>query len=239
MTKQKKFKERVRARMAETGERYTEAHAKEHDPSSVKATAQAILHARETRDMLEFYRAIKAFHRAVENPNTPSSYATLGSHILEIMWPPPDSRAPSWDRRQGPHKGLSDLQKLQDDIEQVLTQYKEGNGTLPDAVVWDPWVKHPYLVSPVSSFYEHRKTLPTPEEGVVYDPKDDAFYDLEASPPSVEGLVIPEGDFLQDMLWEFAPDVSTHFGLATESSAHAELRRLRALLYKHGIDPSS
>lgn len=209
MPKKKKLKQRVRARMAKTGERYTEARFKEFDEREdlVEHTHRRIRLAWPRLDVWQVMLAVGEFYEGVEH-EAPSSWAVVATHVLELL-----TFAPNWPEA----------------IRAFLESYKK-KPEVPSGMAVVPWSRSPQSRSP--QFQEHfewirdfhgvpsRVETPTPEWAAI--PDEEFFRDSE------ESL-----DRLRRVTREVAREVDDPLVYAEQ-----ENERLRDLLREHGIDPN-
>lgn len=190
MTKEKKFRRRVRRRMRETGERYTEARAAEG--GGTEAVARRLLAARDGRGGLpEVMAAVNEF--AQEHPR--SDAGALAAHVLELLWP---REVPFGDFDEETHREREDLTRGR--LVELLARWAEGRDVEMVSVI-EAAFRLP--VSAPADALRHA-LVPVGPAGNDEVP-DESYYDHGAEPPG-------EGDGLGDV-WETAPDVSHAFGL--------------------------
>lgn len=205
MTKQKKFKTRVRARMERDGLNYTQALQAEREGSIVDRLIEDRLSGSLT-DVLEHVRDYVL--NSPEHRNR--SWALLGSHMMEALWP-----------LDIPWREGASAQEIQ------RSRKESAARTL------DLWERGQLVGGETLPF--ERKPSGGPQGLKVEPPdlplleEDDAWYE---DGPNDEHL-IQEADAL-NAIWEYAPDVSADFGLGerrkpqSKSSIADEVRKVVA-----------
>ena len=212
MTKQKKFKNRVRARMERDGLNYTQARQAELGESII----DQLVEARGRGSVSDVVARIRE-HVLREPDYRNLSWTLLGSHMLETLWP--------FDIPWGPDATKEEIQRVR----------KENA-----ARTWDIWERNQFVRAGTSEF--NRRIKETAQEYFKSDPgawfwetveladgpllrEDEAWYedDEEAlsynffkdewlTGPLTEAQATQEAEGLA-ALWEHAPDVTRQFGI--------------------------
>ncbi len=206
MPKQKKLKKRIRARMSETGERYTEARSKEFDETEdlVERVHRRIRLAWPRLDVWEVMLAVSDFHQEVEH-NSPTEYAIVATHILEILTSSTDPMLA---------------------VRSFLESYREKPFVPPGMAILS-WPRSPLF----QEYFEWLRDLhgvperietPTPEWAAI--PDEEFFEDSHESRERLERVTR-----------EAARDARASSANAL-LLAELENERLRQLLTEHGID---
>lgn len=196
MTEKKKLKKRVRARMEETGERYTEAHAAIKGTETLDQVIDRVFKARE-EGALEVVRELQKFHdnhwQGYGSGQLREWKAQMGSEALEYVYP-----------EEG---GSPDRERLKT----LLSGWK-ASGT--DATVVPPSQEHKHAAKSLWASVPNGSGLLDMAPTKSRD-DDDAWYDgsfvfKQLGPEVLEGMT--DDQVLMGM-WEYAPDVSRDFGM--------------------------
>lgn len=199
MTKQKKHKKRVRARMDETGERYTESNAKldvDEGAASreIDQTVVRLMTARST-GVGAVSEVLQDFHKK-HHQGVGEWAATFGSHAVEHLWPA--------------HQAPPDETRLRN----LLSRYRESP-ELPEAGVIFRSERHIRATASHAEAMRRQHHMPPMDWTPTPGDEDDVWYDrsrpvAELGPGDLEGLTVDEA--LQG-IWEYAPDVGFVFGI--------------------------
>ena len=205
MTKAKKFKRRVRARMASEGTRYTEARAAEEAEGPGRGIGDAVEQLLMARAHADTFGAMAVLGRFCRE-RWGTSWGALGSEVLEILWPPTETSEDSQRARllsllsttvhlDGRVPGMRIVESSKEHDQAARAHFK-GMSYVGKGKATPPWPREPELV-----------------------PEDDEFYDPVEKGEDVEPKLrkwgfLSEGEALES-LWEVAPDVSEAFGDGT------------------------
>lgn len=262
MTKQNKFKKRVRAQMEETGKRYTETHADLHGvplkeaPADVHGVPNEGLFEKTLDRLLECRRPHPVERIALDFHcryfgNTPGS-ESLALHLLEVLMP----KHASWVNGQERPDPSARSATARDDLRELLTQYRGASLGVEEGKIFH------------TNFSKESGWLGTrtrEEYQAIYrdlKPDKDGFEFAPQGALPRHSPLTPEEEKDLSGLWEKAPDVSKEFGgdpvfygsgsepaplkkaisqrktpLNRDPAAMGEILRLRQMLEKRGIDP--
>lgn len=203
MTEKKKLKKRVRARMEETGERYTEALTQiQADDPGFEDTIVRFLNC-QTPTQVE--ATAREFHQR-HYGRTPGA-ERLALHALEVLMP----QRLSWSTGRLTPDPSARSESAPADLRELLVQYR-SNGPAPE-------MRNP-IKTKFSKISGWLGTSPKEELTVRYEgaEDDDEFqFDPEGSPPRFH-LLTPEEERVFEGIWQEAPNVDSAFGLAAPAA---------------------
>jgi len=243
MTKQKKFKRRVRARMKETGERYTEAAAEmegdagasPHADSGHARIDAALAEIRTTADPADAARVVASFRRSgkATTDTTASLVAEyhhhhigpkvggawlLATEVLEIVW--------------APHAGAMREDEIARRVAEVLARWRDGGPPEGGHIFRSPVL--PERARPPTMYGQMygEADLPRTATADTAPEWDGGVVDFSVPEPTAQREASIEGVELEDV-WEHAPDVRrVFFGgerPLDEATAHDLARQFRRL----------
>lgn len=162
---------------------------------SVWETVAQLACAREEKDVPKVIRTITDFHK--QRYGYDGSWATLASHVLELLWP------------------KNRLPPKMEEIRTLLEAYSENLEVIPGgpvSPVYSPGAIGPHAHPHSNPEHAHSWPLGFDEREPKFDPTDDDFYkDTEASKLlDIESLA---------KLWDTTPDVSAVFGVPKPKDA--------------------
>lgn len=208
MTKQKKFKKRVRARMSEDGTRYTEARSVEETGGSpLEQTVLDLISLRDRRDLSGILARLAAFH----DHHVPrrSFLSSLQALVLEVLWP---AQVPTL--HLDPETGREMPSVTAVALRHLLSAWVEGRPLEGVAAVAPPSEAH------TRAARNHLEAI-WPAQVVGYIPpggspekEDEEFYTVGLDGPRP---VSDEEEATLAELWPCAPDVREYFGEVLES----------------------
>lgn len=244
MTDKKKFKKRVRARMAETGQRYTEVRS-EDKSVRIGATVRKILTLWKKRQVQEIFDLVQGIYNESQDENArPSSWTIAAATVLELLSLEEDPTAL---------------------VRDVLMTLMSG-GEIEGSRVFEAPQRSTLKVHLEDLMPSTSSWFSVPERASEFDPSDEDYFEDHGARKTSARNIHREAHELEGV-WDRAPDVSAAFGAESSPRRHepsgswfhgeaffyqrAQVRkqnallqeyvdeneRLRAALVARGVDP--